>query len=66
MEPIREGGSTTCPPVLDGSNYSYWKARMIAFLKSIDNKTWKAVANGWGPPVVTDTKGKVRIKMRLP
>ena len=59
MDAIKEGGSTTRPPILDGSNYSYWKARMIAFLKSIDNKTWKAVVNGWSPPQVTDTEVKV-------
>lgn len=60
---MREGGSTTCPPVLDGSNYSYWKARMIAFLKSLDNKTWKVVMNGWNPPQVTDVEGKVGLKL---
>jgi hypothetical protein len=24
------------PPLLDGSNYDYWKPRMIAFLKALD------------------------------
>ena len=62
MESIREGGSTTPPPMLDGLNYTYWKARMIAFLKSIDNKTWKVVVSRWTPPQVTDTDGKMSLK----
>ena len=45
------------PPILDGNNYGYWKARMSAFLKSIDNKTWKAVVNGWSAPLNKDAEG---------
>ena len=52
---VKEGGSVTRPPVLDGTNYDYWKARMTAFLKSIDNKTWRAIVKGWTPPVVKTT-----------
>src|ERR1044072_47040 len=54
---IKEGGSVTRPPVLDGTNYDYWKARMSAFLKSIDSKTWRAIVKGWTPPVNKTTKG---------
>jgi hypothetical protein len=32
-------------PPLDGMNYSYWKARMRFFLKSIDY--WSIVETGW-------------------
>jgi len=43
----REGGQVNRPPpILDGSNYDYWKVRMVAFLKSIDNRTWKVVLKG--------------------
>jgi len=45
------------PPLLDGSNYDYWKSRMRAFLKSIDSRTWKAVLRGWEHPVVLDKDG---------
>jgi len=45
------------PPLLDGSNYDYWKLRMSAFLKSIDCKTWKAVLRSWEHPVVLDKDG---------
>ncbi|MCI36435.1 gag-pol polyprotein, partial [Trifolium medium] len=49
----KDGGSINRPPVLDESNYDYWKTMMIAFLKSIDNRSWKAVIKGWTHPVVT-------------
>src|ERR1044072_6036134 len=52
---FKEGGSVTRPPVLDGTNYDYWKARMIAFLRSMDNKTWKAIVKGWTPLVKKKT-----------
>ena len=32
-----EGGSVSRPPLLDGTNYDYWKARMMAFLRSMDS-----------------------------
>ncbi|KAK2388682.1 gag-protease polyprotein [Trifolium repens] len=41
-------------PLLDGTNYDYWKSRMAAFLKSIDSRTWKAVLRGWEHPKVKD------------
>jgi len=41
---------------LDGSNYDYWKVRMVAFLKSIDNKIWKVVLKGWDHPLVKEKK----------
>ena len=50
MSGSREGGSVHIPPVLDGSNYGYWKARMTAFLKTLDHKAWKSVINGWEAP----------------
>jgi len=50
----KEGGFVNIPPLLDGTNYDYWKSRMSAFLKFIDNKTWKAVLKGWEHPVALD------------
>ncbi|KAK2359745.1 hypothetical protein QL285_085090 [Trifolium repens] len=58
------GGYVTRPPLLDGSNYDYWKSRMVAFLKSIDSKTWKAVVKGWEHPVVTDKDGNNTAKLK--
>jgi hypothetical protein len=37
----KEGGSVNRPPILDGTNYDYWKERMVDFLKSIDIKLGK-------------------------
>ncbi|GAU32755.1 hypothetical protein TSUD_323230 [Trifolium subterraneum] len=53
----KEGGYVTRSPLLDDSNYDIWKARMIAFLKSIDSRTWKAVLKGWEHPKVKDANG---------
>src|SRR4051812_8727451 len=45
------------PPILDGSNYDYWKPRMVAVLKSVDNKAWRAVSKGWEHPMKKDKDG---------
>ena len=31
------------PPQFDGSNYPYWKSRMITHIKSINIRVWKVV-----------------------
>ncbi|KAA0041665.1 gag-pol polyprotein [Cucumis melo var. makuwa] len=53
MEIIREGPSASCPPVLDGKNYSYWKPRMIFFIKTLDGKAWRALVASYDPPMIT-------------
>ena len=53
----KEGGFVNRPPLLDGSNYDYWKSSMSAFLKSIDNKTWKTVLKSWEHHVQLDADG---------
>src|SRR4030065_2234304 len=53
------------PPIMDGTNYDYWKARMVAFLKSLDSKTWKAVVKGWEHPKVKDKDGKDTSELKL-
>ncbi|CAM8951473.1 unnamed protein product [Rhodiola kirilowii] len=35
------------PPMLERPNYSYWKIRMKALLKTLDERAWKAVLVGW-------------------
>ncbi|KAA0033527.1 gag-proteinase polyprotein [Cucumis melo var. makuwa] len=52
MEIIREGPSASCPPVLDGKNYSYWKPRMIFFIKMLDGKAWRALVADYDPPMI--------------
>ncbi|XP_022868003.1 uncharacterized protein LOC111387662 [Olea europaea var. sylvestris] len=45
--------SLSVPPYFDGSNYAYWKVRMRTFLKSLDERVWVSVQNGWKPPSTT-------------
>ena len=37
-------------PYFDGSNYTFWKVRMRAFLCSIDEAVWDAVEICWTKP----------------
>ena len=39
--------SLVIPPHFDGNNYAFWKVRMKAFLKSINERVWLSVENGW-------------------
>ena len=50
----KEGGYNNKPLMLDGSNYDWWKVRMIDFLKVMDNKAWKVVLKGMKHHVVKD------------
>ncbi|KAG9450347.1 hypothetical protein H6P81_010312 [Aristolochia fimbriata] len=47
---MKEGASNTRPPLLDGSNYSYWKAKMQIYIKAQDEKAWKTIEKGWRLP----------------
>ena len=44
---MKHGYSLVIPPHFDGNNYAYWKVRMKAFLKSIDERVWNFVEYGW-------------------
>ena len=41
------GQSLIIPPLFDGNNFAYWKVRMRAFLKSLDEKVWQTVEISW-------------------
>ncbi|CAJ2663332.1 gag-protease polyprotein [Trifolium pratense] len=58
----KDGGSLNRPPVLDGSNYDYWKARMVAFLKSMDYRAWKTIIKGLTHPIFTAEDGTTSLK----
>ena len=47
------------PPVLDGKNYAYWKVRVKAYIKSIDERVWRSILTGWTPPVTTNAETRV-------
>ena len=42
--------SLVISPHFDENNYAYWKIRMKAFLKSIDEKVWNSVEYKWEKP----------------
>lgn len=53
------------PPILDGTKYDYWKACMVAFIKSMDNKAEKSVVMGWDQPMIRDKNGKITDELKL-
>ncbi|XP_073120958.1 uncharacterized protein [Henckelia pumila] len=59
---IPYSGTAQRPPILDGSNYSIWKVRMRVYIKSIDEKAWQRVLQGWNPPRRTDGEGDFLLK----
>ena len=48
---MEHGHSLVIPHHFDGNNYAYWKVRMKAFLKSIDERVWNFVEYGWEKPI---------------
>ena len=44
---MEHGHFLVIPHHFDGNNYAYWKVRMKAFLKSIDERVWNSVEYGW-------------------
>ncbi|CAM8920082.1 unnamed protein product [Rhodiola kirilowii] len=55
---LKEGQSITRPPLLEGSNYATWKPVMRSFLKSLDERAWKAVLKGWTEPMMNNRTGE--------
>ena len=54
--------SLVIPPHFDGNNYAYWKVRMKAFLKSIDERVWNSVEYGWEKPTTPVSEWKTSQK----
>ena len=44
---VKHGHSLVIPPHFDGNNCAYWKVRVKAFLKLIDERVWNSVEYGW-------------------
>ncbi|CAM8937250.1 unnamed protein product [Rhodiola kirilowii] len=61
---LKEGQSTNRPPLLEGPNYAYWKSKMKAFLKSLDERAWRAVMIGWTEPMMANPEGAVMPKSK--
>ena len=49
---VEHGHFLVIPPHFDGNNYAYWKVRMKAFLKSIDERVWNFVEYRWEKPTI--------------
>ncbi|CAM8993219.1 unnamed protein product [Rhodiola kirilowii] len=60
---IKEGQSITRPVLLEEHNYGYWKARMKAFIKNVDEKARRSVPTGWNPPLLATDEGRVVHKL---
>ena len=43
---LAEGQSTNRPPLFNGSNYTYWKARIKIFIQALDYDMWSIIVNG--------------------
>ena len=50
------------PPLLNGKNYTYWKVRVKAFIKSIDEKAWLSILKGWSSPTVATDDMTITLK----
>ncbi|KAL8511203.1 hypothetical protein ACS0TY_017865 [Phlomoides rotata] len=58
--------ATLKPPVLDGTNYAYWKPKMRMYIKSIDERAWRSILTSWEPPRTSaDEDNEVTIKREL-
>ena len=53
----QEGSAVNKPPLFDGKNYTFWKARMKILLKSLDPKCWLLVEKGFTEPKITSIIG---------
>ena len=54
--------SLIIPPHFDENNYAYWKVRMKAFLKSIDEGVWNSVEYRWEKPTTPVSEWKTSQK----
>ena len=59
---MEHGHSLVIPPHFDRNNYTYWKVRMKAFLKSIDERVWNSVEYGWEKPTTPVNEWKTSQK----
>ena len=48
---MEHGHFLVISPHFDGNNYAYWKVRIKAFLKSIDERVWNSIEYEWEKPI---------------
>ena len=49
-------------PLLNENNYTYWKVRVKAFIKSINEKAWLSILKKWSLPTVATNDMTVTLK----
>ena len=65
MEQQKSGALLNSSPYFDGNNYSFWKVRMMFFLKMKGERVWNSIEYGWGPPLILDTQGRSKVNLNL-
>ena len=50
---MKNSVSSITPSLLDDKNYPYWKVRVKAYIKAIDESAWHSILIGWTPLTVT-------------
>ena len=58
MDLLKEESLVVRLPLLNGTNYSYWKAHMHAFIKSMDELAWKDALTSGSPPTKENESSK--------
>ena len=56
---MKNSTSVLRPLMLDKKNYAYWKVRVKAYIKSIDERVWQSILTRWSLPVTTNDETKV-------
>ena len=59
-----EGASSGRPPLLNSGNYSFWKIRMRAYIRSINEKAWMSIEEGYELPTKRVEDGTMISKPR--
>jgi hypothetical protein len=52
---IREVNSTNTTPLLNGTNFTFWKVRMRTYIMVLGADVWDVVETGYVKLVVLDT-----------
>ncbi|KAM6569173.1 hypothetical protein CsatB_017158 [Cannabis sativa] len=42
--------------MLEGANYPYWKTKMCAFLRAVDERIWMSIEEGWWKPTMMENE----------
>ena len=58
--------SLVIPPHFDRNNYAYWKVKMKAFLKSIDERVQNSIEYGWEKPITPVSEWQTSQKEAAP